>query len=474
MRDEWQPKARGKSLRAGLFPQRGMLLRARYTRLRSDSVASLDDSLQNTASLEVSIKGAASDALGHPVGSGPPQTRSPGEAAAIPSGFIPRMTGLRISGPAASPGLRAQDVQRQPRVYISLIFWPKLGLFKFLYMGCLEVTQSMRALDFETRMQVTREAISFLCENAPGAKTVLKQRKGLSTILGKSNLQFSGMKIILNISTDCLSLMTVDSLRTIAHHHMQSISFASGGDPDTADYVAYVAKESVSYRACHILECPGGLAQEVINTIRQAFERRFRHLLSNPTIIIMKRRVSGSRSGPKPEKSPENAEEHNYYNKIPGKRPPLGGLLDLRVKVEDAPERRGTTGPPPILNTYEKCSVSREQPVPSGASLCQELSQRERWFHGRLSRREAEQRLADSGDFLVRESSSSPGQYVLSGLQGDTAKHLLLMDPEGLVRTKDHVFSSVTHLIQYHMDSNQPIVSCGSELRLKQPVLMKQ
>ena len=29
---------------------------------------------------------------------------------------------------------------------------------------------------------------------------------------------------------------------------MQSISFASGGDPETADYVAYVAKDSKNRR----------------------------------------------------------------------------------------------------------------------------------------------------------------------------------------------------------------------------------
>ncbi|KAJ8398259.1 hypothetical protein AAFF_G00428290 [Aldrovandia affinis] len=53
-----------------------------------------------------------------------------------------------------------------------------------------------------------------------------------------------------------------------------------------------------------------------------------------------------------------------------------------------------------------------------------------------MSRREAESLLTDSGDFLVRESGSSPGQYVLSGLQGDRAKHLLLVDPEGMMRER--------------------------------------
>lgn len=74
------------------------------------------------------------------------------------------------------------------------------------------------------------------------------------------------------------------------------------------------------------------------------------------------------------------------------------------------------------------------------------------------------------GDFLVRESVTSPGQFVLSGLQGGQAKHLLLVDPEGKVRTKDHVFDNVGHLIKYHMDNNLPIISSGSEVRLKQPI----
>jgi hypothetical protein len=38
------------------------------------------------------------------------------------------------------------------------------------------------------------------------------------------------------------------------------------------------------------------------------------------------------------------------------------------------------------------------------------------------------------------------------------------------VRTKDHVFDSVGHLIRYHMDNSLPIVSSGSEVSLKQPV----
>ncbi|ERE79465.1 SHC-transforming protein 3 [Cricetulus griseus] len=74
--------------------------------------------------------------------------------------------------------------------------------------GCLQ-----RACAGSTPGSVdSREAISRVCEAVPGAKGAFKKRK------------------------------------IIANHHMQSISFASGGDPDTTDYVAYVAKDPVNRR----------------------------------------------------------------------------------------------------------------------------------------------------------------------------------------------------------------------------------
>lgn len=57
----------------------------------------------------------------------------------------------------------------------------------------------------------------------------------------------------------------------------------------------------------------------------------------------------------------------------------------------------------------------------------------ESWFHGAISRPVAENLLQNDGDFLVRESQGKPGQYVLTGLQMSTSKHLLLIDPAGVV-----------------------------------------
>ncbi|XP_053866433.1 SHC-transforming protein 1 isoform X2 [Malaclemys terrapin pileata] len=421
------------------------------------------------------------------------------------------------------------------------------------YMGCVEVLQSMRALDFNTRTQVTREAISLVCEAVPGAKGAIRRRKpcgrSLNSILGKSNLKFAGMPITLTISTSSLNLMASDCKQIIANHHMQSISFASGGDPDTAEYVAYVAKDPVNQRACHILECPEGLAQDVISTIGQAFELRFKQYLKNPPKLVTPHDRMAGFDGSAWDEEEEEPSDHQYYNDFPGKEPPLGGVVDMRLRdgasVAQAPNHLGATlpagqmssaeheprkqhppaqgkdkyapGAGPALRTdlfddpsyvnVQNLDRSRQASaasipgtangsaqrdlfdmkpfedalrvpptVPVGLPPAQLLAsmeeqlRREPWYHGKMSRKEAEKLLKVNGDFLVRESTTTPGQYVLTGLQGGQPKHLLLVDPEGVVRTKDHRFESVSHLISYHMDNHLPIISAGSELCLQQPV----
>lgn len=63
----------------------------------------------------------------------------------------------------------------------------------------------------------------------------------------------------------------------------------------------------------------------------------------------------------------------------------------------------------------------------------EEQLRREMWYHSRMSRRDAERLLVRDGDFLVRESTTNPGQYVLTGMHCGLPKHLLLVDPEGVV-----------------------------------------
>uniref|UniRef100_A0A4W5LHB1 SHC adaptor protein 3 n=1 Tax=Hucho hucho TaxID=62062 RepID=A0A4W5LHB1_9TELE len=385
------------------------------------------------------------------------------------------------------------------------------------YLGCIEVLRSMKSLDFNTRSQITREAISLVCEAVPGAKGALRKRKppskALSSILGKSNLQFAGMSINLNISTSSLNLMTPDSKQIIANHHMQSISFASGGDPDTTHYVAYVAKDPVNRRACHILECSDGLAQDVISTIGQAFDLRFQQYLQCPSSKMTSQQAPGA-----------GVDQTYYQGRHCGEiwgadRRPTGILVQQgSCDIYSLPEGKSTvpkTGDvPTYVNTqqidaqvlaalqaeqdksprkdlfdmkpfedailtqsavpalHKAGSVDNSSPllVRSAAFKAQEELEGQAWYHGEMSRRDAEKLLVDDGDFLVRKSTTNPGSYVLTGMHNGLAKHLLLVNPEGTVRTKDHIFDSISHLIGHHRDNSLPIVSAGSELCLKQPV----
>uniref|UniRef100_A0A8C9NG63 SHC adaptor protein 3 n=1 Tax=Serinus canaria TaxID=9135 RepID=A0A8C9NG63_SERCA len=343
------------------------------------------------------------------------------------------------------------------------------------------------------------------------------------------------MSIMLNISTSSLNLMNPDTKQIIANHHMQSISFASGGDPDTSDYIAYVAKDPVNRRACHILECCDGLAQDVISTIGQAFELRFKQYLQCPSKTpTLSDRVQ-SFEDPWIEEDNE-ATEHPYYNNIPNKIPPPGGFLDARLKTrlltaadtpqvsiisfllsfftflgsldicsmsEDKSEVAPTGELPVYVNTQH---INREDLLalqadaasafsgtaedaeasspgkdlfdmkPFEDALKNQTSEKlstEPWYQGEMSRKEAEQLLKKCGDFLVRKSTTNPGSYVLTGMHKGQAKHLLLVDPEGTVRTKDRVFDSISHLINYHLENNLPIVSSVSELCLQQPAERK-
>ncbi|XP_050842117.1 SHC-transforming protein 2 isoform X2 [Serinus canaria] len=381
------------------------------------------------------------------------------------------------------------------------------------YMGCIEVLRSMRSLDFNTRTQVTREAINRLYEAVPGVKGIWKKKapnKALFSILGKSNLHFAGMSIAVNISVDGLNLMIPTTRQIIANHHMQSISFASGGDMDTTDYVAYVAKDPINQRACHILECCEGLAQSVISTVGQAFELRFKQYLhSPPKVVVPPERALAAEESAWGED--EEAAEHDYYNSIPGKEPPPGGLVDSRLHHThssalgavswgvptaqpspascpgcNTPQPLDPTGPfedalklheciaggassPPIEDQWPS-PPTRKAPI----APTEEQLRREPWYHGKMSRRDAERLLQMDGDFLVRDSLTNPGQYVLTGMHSGQPKHLLLVDPEGVVRTKDVLFESISHLISHHRQNEQPIVAAESELHLRQVVQRKQ
>ena len=83
--------------------------------------------------------------------------------------------------------------------------------------------------------------------------------------------------------------------------------------------------------------------------------------------------------------------------------------------------------------------VSLHFPLLRAASVAKSLPDplaplpQQKYFHGALSRVEAEALLMGDGEYLIRESTKKQGQYVLTGMAGGKAQHLLLMDKEGRV-----------------------------------------
>jgi len=426
--------------------------------------------------------------------SGSAQSRPPGSAQSRP----PSSAQSRPPS-SAQPPPPASFVNKPARGWLHPDhLFAKDGInYAVRYIGHLEVTTSMKILDFDTRSAIAKESITRVCEEsqATNSNQIEDRRRRverkITKMLGdRVVLSRSGTNVQLTITSLCLRLSDLDTGSILLQHEMPMISFASGGDSDSLDYIAYVAKDSMGGRGCYVLECGGGLAQDVITTIGQAFELRFKEFL---------KKAPGPRPPPLPalRQVPLQPDDVEYYNDLPGKAPPSSNLIDFNSEVPNKPEYvnsdvqdsrsgrhrdpfdmspfalnppgGGIPSPlsPPHNHQNFPCPVA---PTPAPSTAIRSQLGKEEWYHGAVSRKEAEGLLKQDGDFLVRESQGSVGQYVLTGMQGNTRKHLLLVDPEGIVRTRDRTFHSVAHLIDYHRNNNLPIISAESALRLQRPV----
>ncbi|EZA61645.1 tyrosine-protein phosphatase corkscrew isoform X2 [Ooceraea biroi] len=96
----------------------------------------------------------------------------------------------------------------------------------------------------------------------------------------------------------------------------------------------------------------------------------------------------------------------------------------------------------------------------------------ERWFHGHLSAKEAERLMLErgiNGSFLVRESQSKPGDFVLSVRTDDRITHVMIRCQDNKYDVGGgHKFDSLSVLID-HYKKNPMVETSGSVVRLRQP-----
>lgn len=95
-----------------------------------------------------------------------------------------------------------------------------------------------------------------------------------------------------------------------------------------------------------------------------------------------------------------------------------------------------------------------------------------RWFHGNLSGRDAEKLILErgkNGSFLVRESQSKPGGFVLSVRTDDEVTHVMIRWQDNKYDVGGgEKFATLCELIE-HYKKNPMVETCGTVVHLRQP-----
>ncbi|KAL5962131.1 SHC-transforming protein 3 [Taenia solium] len=379
-----------------------------------------------------------------------------------------------------------------------------LATYLIQYIGCIPITVSIKSLNFQERTQITRECIIRVCEDVglrvPSAKPPTVN--GLSKFIGRgTDLTWTRQSVRLSISVEGVTVQDFHTDQVLFHHRLGAISFASSGEADMMDFVSYVAKvEDVAegrkervgngegvggggVRRCYVFYCSGGCSRDFISSIGEAFKLGYKGFKQSqrpqdPHPLCL-RPVIDDLDPPLPEAPAPPAPADPWFAPQ-GITATLSGQafedqFDDSAWLLQEHQAPVAGGAQEQWVAFASAQQEPQQPLQESTKVGDEEWRSlepvgEPWYVGRVTRQKAESLLQYDGDFLVRASTQQPNQFVLSGMQNGKKRHLLLVNPDGQVRTKDRIFSSIQELIDFHLRSTTPIRSADSELKLVFPV----
>ncbi|KJH53275.1 hypothetical protein DICVIV_00586 [Dictyocaulus viviparus] len=312
--------------------------------------------------------------------------------------------------------------------------------FTFKYLGSVPVMVALHEMTEDMRPLVVKECINIIAGES-GIIPVRETNAIIKLLVGKPDL--ANHQVELNISTKALTIIYSDDRnkekmnRMVARHNIELVSFAAQGseETNTADMFGYIAKRrDETDRRCYIFR---------FNDVP-----RVMHIIDDAIRLATRDMPKVS---PTPLKSEIAKAESPFVHEL---RPQPLAPSPRPANWSRIPDR-----PSPELGVRDD---------PNGV-LGLDLQDKP-WFHGELDRAAAEYLLQRDGDFLVRTSANSPGQFILDGKEQGNYRHILLIN-DGVVRTMNNIFPSVSALITYHYGNHLPILTQESVIYLTNPIL---
>lgn len=289
-----------------------------------------------------------------------------------------------------------------------------------VYLGSVPVMESMSVMVGEMRTQVVSECIQHVAASA-GVCEEKEVNPIVSRIIGEVKIE--NYNVDLNISSKMVKV--IKNNRLIQRHPFTYFSFGSQGQKNgpTEKMFGYIAKnKDGNDRRCHVVSSKD--VQKLIDVLIAA--------------IGVNTMDAQAKLTPTPAPSTPSSATSN----------------------ESMASPEGSSS-----GIARKSHLSRQSFVSNcrAPSVSEDVKGKV-WYHGNLSREDAQALLTTPGDFIVRQSDHTPGMFILSGLikkQGH--KHLILLDNHNRVRTREGLFNNISEMIDYHMTNKIPVRSEGKD-----------